>query len=652
MKVIAWLPAFSLAPIVSGASRGSLVPSSPRRRSSLAFVGPSPHTRSILKSDRHTSTGRFFSPIAISAKQGGGNDGDSNNGDLPPEFIQNLVQAMMQNGGADGVISVDIDENGNVNVGGDGGGGFAGDTPTEDDSALAENSLASLRSFDLKPREVVEYLDRYVIQQRDAKRVLATAICDHYNHCRRCLDGEEGQLAQESYAKPNILLAGPTGVGKTYLLKTIARLIGVPFVKGDATKFSETGIVGKDAEDLVRDLVSAAGGNTTLAQYGIIYIDEVDKIASGGGGDGSMSFSRGDLARGVQNNFLKLLEDTDVPLQGNSPFEMMSMGGGGQGGPKTINTRNILFIFSGAFTGLDAAIRRKRETKPFGLDLDGLGNSSPASQAEIDGKKTKKRSYLQYAETKDFVNAGLEPEFVGRVPVRVALNSLDAGDLKQILVQAEGSVLKQFKRDFEGYDIDMTMTDDALTRVAEFAEEEATGARGLVTILERTLRGHKYELPSTSIRKFELDARTVEEPGLALEALLSAQTEQDELFVRLDDLKRWERYANRLVEPFSIWLTDEAIDHMINLSISKGKNKSAYTLARDHFDALPAAVNKIGESTGQSQFPISLDMAKDPEAEIANWLSFLPVDRANGSSLDNGPSDDEPSKKKKIREES
>ena len=192
----------------------------------LAFVGPSSHSRSILKSDRHTD--RFSYATEISAQQGGGNDGGSNNGDLPSEFIQNLLQAMMQNGGADGVISVDIDENGNVNVGG--GGGVAGDTPTEDDSTLAENSLVSLRSFDLKPREVVEYLDRYVIQQRDAKRVLATAICDHYNHCRRCLDGEEGQLAQESYAKPNILLAGPTGVGKTYLLKTIARLIGVPFV--------------------------------------------------------------------------------------------------------------------------------------------------------------------------------------------------------------------------------------------------------------------------------------------------------------------------------------------------------------------------------------------------------------------------------------
>ena len=622
MKSIAWLPVFSLAPTVSGTSRGCGLVPAPSRRSPLAFVGPPTQSGSILKSDRDTS--RHSSTASLWAQKGGGNGG--NFGDTPEDFLENLFQAMM-----------DIGEDGNVNVGG-GGGGFAGDTPTEDDSKLAENSLASLRSFDLKPREVVEYLDRYVIQQRDAKRVLATAICDHYNHCRRCLDGQEGQLAQESYAKPNILLAGPTGVGKTYLLKTIARLIGVPFVKGDATKFSETGIVGKDAEDLVRDLVSAAGGNTTLAQYGIIYIDEVDKIASGGGGDVNMGSFRSDLARGVQNNFLKLLEDTDVPLQGNSPFEIMGIGGN-RGGPKTINTRNILFIFSGAFTGLDAAIRRKKETKPFGLDLDGLGESSPDSRAENDGKKTKKRSYLQYAETKDFVNAGLEPEFVGRVPVRVALNSLDATDLKQILVQAEGSVLKQFKRDFEGYGIDMTVTDDALTRVAEFAEEEATGARGLVTILERTLRGHKYELPSTSIRKFELDARTVEEPGLALQALLSTQTEQDDLFVRLDDLKRWERYANRFVEPFSIWLTDEAIDHMISLSISKGKNKSAYSLARDHFDALPAAVKQIGESTGQSQFPISHDMAKDPKAEIANWLSFIgPGNQANGASLDDDTS--------------
>ena len=176
MKFLAWLPAFSLAPIVSGASRGGLVPSSPRRRSSLAFLGPPSHSRSILKSDRHTCTDKFSSATEISAQQGGGNDRGSNDGDLPPEFIQNLLQAMMQNGGADGVISVDIDENGNVNVGGGGGGGFAGDTPTEEDSALAENSLASLRSFDLKPREVVEYLDRYVIQQRDAKRTLAENV--------------------------------------------------------------------------------------------------------------------------------------------------------------------------------------------------------------------------------------------------------------------------------------------------------------------------------------------------------------------------------------------------------------------------------------------------------------------------------------------
>ena len=171
-----------------------------------------------------------------------------------------------------------------------------------------EDPLDSIRSFDRKPKEVRDYLDRFVIKQEQAKRVLSVAVCDHYNHVRRCIRDTRAQSAE--YLKPNVLLLGPTGVGKTYLMRNVAKLIGVPFVKADATKFSETGYVGNDVDDLVRDLVKQADGNVELAQYGIIYVDEIDKIAaesSRGGRDVS--------GRGVQINLLKLMEETEVNLQ-------------------------------------------------------------------------------------------------------------------------------------------------------------------------------------------------------------------------------------------------------------------------------------------------------------------------------------------------
>ena len=225
-------------------------------------------------------------------------------------------------------------------------GGEAPPTEAEDDKT--EETLQRIRSFNLKPREVRDYLDRFVVKQPEAKKVLSVAMCDHYNHVRQCM--EHSDLREKEYVKPNILLMGPTGVGKTYLMRCIAKLVGVPFVKADATKFSETGYVGYDVDDIVRDLVRMADGNTELAQYGIIYIDEIDKIAAQGSGQGGKDVS----GRGVQVNLLKLMEETEVNLQGQNDLvsqmeTIMQMQRGGKQAKRTISTRNILFIVSGAF---------------------------------------------------------------------------------------------------------------------------------------------------------------------------------------------------------------------------------------------------------------------------------------------------------------
>eukprot|EP00592_Proboscia_alata_P028209 CAMPEP_0194443352 /NCGR_PEP_ID=MMETSP0176-20130528/126654_1 /TAXON_ID=216777 /ORGANISM="Proboscia alata, Strain PI-D3" /LENGTH=694 /DNA_ID=CAMNT_0039269581 /DNA_START=161 /DNA_END=2245 /DNA_ORIENTATION=+ len=607
-------------------------------------------------------------------------------------------------GGGDDIFSFLKDQLGdefgtsiNIVQGGSGGmgdGGFgpppeAGGANGAGENDKASESLESLRSFDLKPREVVEYLDRFVIQQYDAKKVLAVAICDHYNHCRRCLE-EDGfdsaskandlgyddpfadamEETRSEYAKPNVLLAGPTGVGKTYLLKNLAQLVGVPFVKADATKFSETGIVGRDAEDLVRDLVDAAGGNTTLASMGIIYVDEVDKIA-GGGNDGGATNRGGFNTKGVQNNFLKLLEDTDVSLerQGEMQFVLPAALGGSDVAKQSVNTRNILFIFSGAFSGLDKDIRQKREKKPFGIDLmaqldEPISNNNQNGNVmeddeDINRPPGKGQSYLRYAETADFVRAGLEPEFVGRVPVRVALNALDASDLKQILIGAEGSVLKQFKRDFMGYNIRMDATDDALTAISELAEREGTGARGLVTILERTLREHKFELPSTSVTRFEMDADTVRTPNRSLKQLLKSESAGDGAGIKLRDLKRWETKLNRkLPDLVSAWLTDDAQTYLLRRSMSKKhEHQSAFSFAGQYFGTmLEKVILLIHGKTGQAAFPISLDVAMDPEVELRKWMSSLEGSSEDESDvvvdatvLEESKRDVDPPRKKKVR---
>src|SRR6266704_1615115 len=229
--------------------------------------------------------------------------------------------------------------------------------------------------FNYKPRDVKAYLDRFVIKQEEAKKVLSVALCDHYHHVRLAMDGKE----QANYANQNIILIGPTGVGKTYLIRSIADLIGVPFVKADATKFSETGYVGGDVEDLVRDLVRHADGDVARAQYGIIYIDEIDKIAA------ASNLSGRDVSgRGVQTNLLKLMEETDVParapndIAGQIQAMMELTQRGGKKQPAVINTKHILFVVSGAFGGLEKVVFKRLHEATIGF----AASSRPAVAEE------------------------------------------------------------------------------------------------------------------------------------------------------------------------------------------------------------------------------------------------------------------------------
>ncbi|MSU31834.1 MAG: AAA family ATPase [Pedosphaera sp.] len=363
-------------------------------------------------------------------------------------------------------------------------------------------------SFELKPREIARHLDRFVIGQAEAKKVLSVALCDHFQHVRRCLAGEEAMY----YQKQNVLLLGPTGVGKTHLIRSAAELIGVPFVKADATKFSETGYVGGDVDDLVRDLVRKAGGNVKKASYGIIYLDEVDKLATRGEGGG-----RDVSGRGVQTNLLKLMEDGDVPIvspndmTGQIQSAMSTLGGAGSAQPETINTRHILFIVSGAFAGMEHLIR-DRLSHSF---EESLGSKSKIVRMKAD-------DLFAQSMTADFIQYGLEPEFVGRLPVRVACHGLDTGHLFDVLRRSESSLVRQYERAFEAYGIQAEFTDAGLRHLAELAAGENTGARGLMTVCERVFRDLKFALPSSRVRSFKVTQELVADPAGGLKRLLAS----------------------------------------------------------------------------------------------------------------------------------
>lgn len=471
--------------------------------------------------------------------------------------------------------------------------------PAED----RNEALERIRNFQLKPREVHAYLDRYVIRQDEAKKVLSVAVCDHYNHVRRCI--EDRDYAGSDYNKSNILLLGPTGVGKTYLIKNIAKLIGVPFVKADATKFSETGYVGSDVEDMIRDLNKVADGDGELAQYGIVYIDEIDKIAGYSSGTGGKDVS----GRGVQINLLKLMEDTEVSLF--SPTDMMAQMqammsmGNRKKQRRSLSTKHILFIVSGAFDGLAEDIKKRIDSGSLGFGA--LGSES----AEVDPA-----TYLNRAETNDFIQYGFEPEFIGRIPVRVACSQLGENDLAQILTTSEGSILMQYHRDFEGYDISFDITPEAIREVAKRASVQGTGARGLLTVLETVFRNFKYALPSTAIQSFEVTQETVNDPERTLRELKTANKhlQRD---VHKSDIKRFGKNF-KSKHGHELMFTDSAIDLLIDSL--PDEDATVYTLLESQFKDFPHGLAIICRNTGKQSFEIDSATIKDPDKVLSEWI--------------------------------
>jgi len=484
---------------------------------------------------------------------------------------------------------------------------FAGEPSAKaaesDDSAgqgTKSGGAVSSFVFDKKPRDVKAYLDRFVIKQEEAKKVLSVALCDHYHQVRMAAEGKD----QANYAKQNIILVGPTGVGKTYLIRNAADLIGVPFVKGDATKFSETGYVGGDVEDLVRELVRRADGDVARAQYGIIYIDEIDKIASA-----SNSGGRDVSGRGVQTNLLKLMEETEVPSRsptdiGSQIQAMMDFTQRGKKAPATINTRHILFIVSGAFDGLEKIVRKRLRESTIGFSAPHAGRAVEDSEA------------LDYARTRDFIDFGFEPEFIGRLPVRVVCRSLTVDDLFTILRSSEGSIIRQYEQTFSAYGVEVLFREDGLRRIAELAGEETTGARGLMTVCERIFRDFKFELPSTTVRRFVVTRELVDNPDIELRKLLAEHENEERVVARqlVHDFAVRFKDSHKL----GIRFTDSAADRLVTLALDQGI--PVRDLCATRFKDFQFGLKLIAQNTGQDEFTIETDVVDAPDKALSEWV--------------------------------
>ncbi len=468
--------------------------------------------------------------------------------------------------------------------------------------------------FRYQPRDIKAHLDRFVIRQDEAKKVLSVAVCDHYNHVnhvRRLAKENEREAAALEYAKQNVILLGPTGVGKTYLVKHVADLIGVPFVKADATKFSETGYVGGDVEDLVRDLIARADGDTNLAQYGIVYIDEIDKIAAAGNLAGGRDVS----GRGVQTTLLKLMEETEVPVKNPmdiqsqlaGAFEFQRRGGKGGARKETINTRHILFIVSGAFERLRDQVARRLRQSSIGF--------SP-----VEGGTVPDAAILRQVTTRDFIDYGFEPEFIGRLPVRVVAEELSADDLYEILHKSEGSIVRQYERAFRAYGIEANFTDEALRRLASEAAGERTGARGLVTVFERLLRETKYELPGAGVNRLVVDENFVSEPAEGLARLLAEGAESLRERQEHTTADAAAAYAEDFRRQHGVMLRfDEEATHRL-AERARAEQISARELCERMFKDYQFGLKLIQKNTGQSAFDLPAAAVDAPDKFISELV--------------------------------